>query len=73
MTDIKDTADPSSPLPLGEEFRDFKVPPGAKLKNAPDDYTHGSVTAQIHYWRDRARAAEARLKLRMEEIEQGKK
>lgn len=74
MTDIKDplappTADPSSPLPLGEEYRDFRIPQGVKLKNAPEDYWHGSVKGEVEYWKARAAGAEERLRLRLAELE----
>ena len=70
MTDKENHISPASePAGLGAEFKDFMVPPGAKLKNAPADYTHGSVTGQINYWRDRAHAAERRLELRLADIE----
>ena len=59
----------AEPAGLGAECRDFLVPPGSRLKNAPDDYTHGSVNVQINYWRERAIAGEARMRLRLDEID----
>jgi hypothetical protein len=49
--------------PLGPEAEGcFQVlTPGDRLKNVPEDYFYGSVGGQIHYWRRRAEAAEARI------------
>lgn len=60
------------PAPLGAgAFPDGlpKLPPGARIKNAPEGYWHGSVGGQVEYWRTRALAAEARSALNLHDAE----
>ena len=66
---IVNPGEPDIPMPLGPEGVGVVVSPGDRLKNAPEDYWPGGAKAQLDYWKGRALAAEARLKLRLEEIE----
>lgn len=76
MTDNKKDPpqiDPATgPAPLGmAAFPDGlpQLTPADKTKNAPEGYWHGSATGETNYWRGRAMAAEARLRLRHAELE----
>ena len=69
----KNEIDPTPILPLGEEGRNIPpISPGDVLKNVPKGYSFGSVNRQIDYWKTRALAAEARVQLRLEELEKEK-
>jgi len=62
----------TGPAPLGmAAFPDGlpQLSPGDRLKGTEPDYFHGSSTGQVNYWRGRAMAAEARLRLRFAEME----
>jgi hypothetical protein len=71
MSDVDPPNPPGFIPPLGPEAEgSFEaITPGQRLKNAPEDYFHGSATGQVNYWRNRATTAEARIVALRREIE----